>query len=265
MTISVAYSVRVKTGKGWRQHNRVRLLVSVGQQYHEGAKLAAVVAWINRNPEIREVHVSVNGYLQRHNLIAAGMPANDAGEAALAAEVRWMERNRGILADIRSAGCYMTRWRDWFDRPEFAVRLASLDAYARTQQEANAARQAQNLRPLPTLDDAIECDATAFAGRKVNPESEPEMHDRLVAHSRDYVREELSVFAMQAEALPAAEVYPGSNLASAVYLLGRDDLPAPLRSLARREFTRIDFARIQAPVGPSPSPRPAALQASTCG
>lgn len=44
--------------------------------------------------------------------------------------------------------------------------------------------------------------------------------------------------------LPAAEVYPGSNLASAEYLAGSKDLPLPLRPLARREFTQIDFARV---------------------
>jgi hypothetical protein len=68
----------------------------------------------------------------------------------------------------------------------------------------------------------------------------------LVAHSGDHVREELSVFAMQTDTLPAAEIYPGSNLVSAGYLFGRDDLPPPLRPLVRREFTRIDFARINA-------------------
>ncbi|MGA8494301.1 MAG: hypothetical protein WB764_02385, partial [Xanthobacteraceae bacterium] len=62
-------------------------------------------------------------------------------------------------------------------------------------------------------------------------------------HSRDYVREELAVFAMQAAERPAAEVYPGSNLQSAVYLLDRE-LPEAIRPLASRYFTRIDFARI---------------------
>jgi len=38
-------------------------------------------------------------------------------------------------------------------------------------------------------------------------------------------------------------VYPGSNLAAAGYVVvGRGNLPVPLRQLARREFTRIAFA-----------------------
>jgi hypothetical protein len=78
-------------------------------------------------------------------------------------------------------------------------------------------------------------------------------YDRLVAHSHDYVREELPVFAIQCRERPAAEVYPGSNLASAQYLVGRK-LPEPITPLASRHFTRIDFAHIN--VGADCMPRP---------
>lgn len=163
-----------------------------------------------------------------------GTPANDAGACALDAEARWIDRNRGVLGAIKAAGWHVMHWRDWFDRPEFATRLAALADYDRAQHEANAARRAQGLPPAMTLEDVTERDARSFASRKVNPETEPDRFARLVAHSRDYVREELSVFAMQTDELPAAEIYPGSNLASAEYLVGRKDLPLPLRPLARR-------------------------------
>jgi hypothetical protein len=54
-----------------------------------------------------------------------------------------------------------------------------------------------------------------------------------VRHSRDYVLEELAVFAVQCAARPAAEIYPGSNLASAEYLVGRD-LPSAIAPLGGR-------------------------------
>jgi hypothetical protein len=57
---------------------------------------------------------------------------------------------------------------------------------------------------------------------------------------------------MQAEELPAAEVYPGSNLASADYLVGKQP-PREIGALARRHFTRIDFDRLAA--APMPAPR----------
>jgi hypothetical protein len=67
MATEFDYSVRVKSGSGWRQFSRVRLMISVGKDYHEGKKLAAVARWINRNPHIQEVHISDNDFLQRHN------------------------------------------------------------------------------------------------------------------------------------------------------------------------------------------------------
>ena len=84
MTADFNYAARVKNGAGWRAFERVRLLISVGQPYHEGNKLRAVVDWINRNPSIQEVHVSVNDFLQRHNLIGAGIAAERAGAMSIA-------------------------------------------------------------------------------------------------------------------------------------------------------------------------------------
>ena len=233
MTSSFDYSVRVKTGAGWREHRRARLLISVGQDYHEGAKLKAVADWINRNPSLRRVHVSVNDYLQRHNFIAAGLPATRADAVALAAGDGWIARNAPILAELKSAEWQMTRWRDWFDRPGFMACLAAITDYANAD---------------PAFGEMIERDAHGLAERRTRRgEAVPDITG-LVAHSADYVREELAVFALQAAELPAAEVYPGSNLASAAYLVGRD-LPEPIRPLASRYFTRIDFARVNlAPV-----------------
>jgi len=231
MTATTGYSARVKNGAGWRAYDRVRLLISVGQPYHEWAKLAAAVDWINRNPSIREVHVSVNDYLQRHNLIAAGIRAEQAGAVALAEGALWIARNEDALAALKTARRRITRWRDWIDRPEFAPAHAAITDYA----GADAA-----------FGEAIEADAHALAMRKVKRGETVSDVARLVAHSRDYVAEELAVFALQTAALPAAEVYPGSNLASAAYLVGKE-LPPALRPLAERYFTRIDFARLAGP------------------
>ena len=237
MTTEFGYSVRVKSGAGWRAFPRVRLMVSVGQEYHEGKKLAAVVAWINRNPGIAEVHVSVNDHLQRHNLLAAGVDAGEAGRRSRAEGSLWLARNQSALAAI-SAGLVVTRWQDWTGRLEFdGVRRALAD----------------QLRADPVLEQAVETDAQALAARKTRRgEGVPAS---WIGHSRDYVREELAVFALQCASLPAAEIYPGSNLASAAYLVGRKGLRDEIRPLAGRHFTRIDFARIDATPALRPAPR----------
>jgi tRNA-dependent cyclodipeptide synthase len=225
MTTDFGYSVRVKNGAGWRAYGRARLMISVGQPYHEGKKLEAAASWVNRNPDISEVHISVNDLLQRHNLIAAGKSVTAASAAALAEGSLWMARNQDIVASIK-APVTVTRWHDWIGHPGFFAASNALAAYA-DQDLAFA--------------DALATDAKALAARKT--QRGEHVPDRLVLHSYDYVTEELSVFALQARALPAAEVYPGSNLVSAQYLIGKT-LPEPIASLANRRFVRIDFARI---------------------
>jgi len=204
-------------------------MISVGQEYHEGSKLAAVVDWLNRNPSIEEVHISVNDYLQRHNYYAQGIPEKQANAIALSEGTLWIERNEEILAGIK-ARATITRWNDWYGTQQYNDTRVALDEYAFVS---------------PAFESAIEADAARIATRKANRgETVPES---LLSHSVDYLREELAVFAMQAAKLPSAEVYPGSNLGSAEYLLGRD-LPPSLASLARRYFTRVDFARIELPL-----------------
>jgi tRNA-dependent cyclodipeptide synthase len=238
MTTEFDYSVRVKNGAGWRAFNRVRLMISVGQPYHEGRKLQAVADWVNRNPEIREVHVSVNDLLQRHNFIAAGMSEQGAAAAALAEGTLWIERNADILSAIKAATT-ITRWEQWSGHPDFPRTSNALAAYA----DADA-----------VFEQALHTDAHTLADRKTRRGEAVPNFDRLVAHSYDYAVEELAVFAIQSRELPAAEVYPGSNLASAQYLVGKK-LPEPIAPLAGRHFTRIDFAHIN--VGADCMPRPA--------
>ena len=233
MVFDCTHSVRVKNGAGWRQYGRVRLMISVGKEYHERSKLQAVVNWINRNvgisgngSGIQEVHVSVNDFLQRHNYMAAGLEEKAAGRAALQAGDQWLERNKETLSAIKVPTRF-TRWNEWFFTPDFDYVYVSILDYA--------SRDA-------AFEEAIHTDSTALARRK-EARCE-EVPPALIRHSMNYVREELAIFAIQSTTMPAAEVYPGSNLASANYLIGRE-LPILMRPLAHRHFTRIDFDRIQ--------------------
>ena len=243
------YSLRVKNGSGWRRFERIRLLISVGKEYHEGNKLAAVVDWINRNPSIKEVHISVNDLLQRHNLIAAGLSEKDAAARSLASGALWLTRNEDVLTTLRPT-CLITRWKDWFSLPEFESAFSTLQQYKQNDL---------------SFEKALEQDSHALAERKtLRGETVP---PSLILHSRHYIEEEMALFAVQTNKLPAAEVYPGSNLHSATYFLENfcncaNNLPAELRPLAVRYFTRVDFARkkegqtVSFPKAPNDIPAP---------
>ena len=227
MSNNFNYSLRVKNGAGWRPFSRVRLMISVGQEYHEGGKLKAVVDWINRNPSIKEVHVSVNDYLQRHNYYAQGFTEQRADAIALSEGALWIARNEDTLSGIQ-AKTQITRWNDWFGGGDYQKARNTLTEY--TQMNTN-------------FESAIWEDASVHAARKV--QRGETMPPALMRHSMEYLQEELAVFAVQTRQLPAAEVYPGSNLGSAQFLLGKQ-LPDAIAPLSQRYFTRIDFARINA-------------------
>ena len=231
------YSVRVKNGAGWRKFNRARLMISVGKEYHEGKKLEAAVAWINRNPCLTEIHISVNDVLQRHNFLATGMGESEALGVSLMAGTSWIERNEEILTQIKPL-THVTRWNDWFLSKDFSAVHDALIQYPQRD---------------PSFGIAVETDAHALAERKTKRGEAVHNFNKLVAHSRSYILEELAVFALQTRDLPAAEVYPGTNLASAQNLIAKT-LPTEIAPLAERYFTRIDFAKINA-ITPADSTR----------
>lgn len=239
MNNDVLYSLRVKNGAGWRKFARIRLMISVGQEYHEGGKLRAVVDWINRNPTIAAVHVSVNDALQRHNYYAAGFDKTQADAIALSEGALWLARNEDVLFGVRNCQLSITRWREWYEGAAYHEARKALDEFARENADFMA---------------EVEKDAAMLAARKTQRgESVP---PTLTQHSKNYLLEELAVFAVQTRQLPAAEVYPGSNLRSAAWLVGRS-LPEAIAPLAHRYFTRIDFARI------APYARPVATLSAT--
>ncbi|MDD3183479.1 MAG: hypothetical protein PHD48_11855 [Alphaproteobacteria bacterium] len=244
MTNNFDYSVRVRNGASWRNYSRVRLMISVGKEYHEGKKLLAAVNWINRNPNIEEVHISVNDLLQRHNFMAEGKSEQEATNIALFNGTSWMERNEDVLNQIKPKK-FFTRWEDWFSKPEFTKTFNQLLSYRDFD---------------PAFEEAIATDANALAERKMKRgEFVP---PSLVQHSQNYVEEELAVFAVQSAALPAAEVYPGTNLQGAEYMLRlrpeqKAQLPEAIKPLSSRHFTRIDFEHIN--VTPVPTRIPVAV------
>jgi len=179
------------------------------------------------------VHVGVNDLLQRHNAEAQGVSGEQATALALAEGALWLARNEPMLS-LMNAPRVTTRWQEWLAHKDFKVALRAMRQLA--QDDLGLA-------------DALEQDSTAVAERRIKRGEFAGDLETMRAHSREYVLEEMAVFALQCRDIPAAEVYPGSNLAAAGYLVGRK-LPDVLAPLSSRHFTRIDFARVSA-VAPS--------------
>lgn len=232
------YSVRARydkrdnnpNGQEWRRNKHVRLMISVGKEYHEGKKIEALVEWINNNPQIEKVYISVNDLLQRHNLMAMkNLLEEEASAEAIEEGDEWINRNRKALDKIRCTKIY-TQWQERLDTPEFTETHKALLAYY----DEN-----------PEFQEAVATDALSLERRR--KDRRENVPDSFIGHSIDYLLEEMAVFAMQtAKNLFALEVYPGSNLEAAKHFLRldparRDMLPERLKGLADRSFLRINF------------------------
>lgn len=94
-----------------------RLNVSIGQDYHEGKKLAATIGWMGRH--FNRVVINLCDTLQRHNLEGAGLSPQSAHRMALANGNQWLDRNQGTIDCLPDYT--VTRWDDWRDRTDWAA------------------------------------------------------------------------------------------------------------------------------------------------
>jgi hypothetical protein len=274
--MTAAYKARVKSGAGWRTgKDRIRIEISVGAEYHEGAKFAALKELVNRNhrawlekygsgrrippaddPCIEAVDLCINCTLQRHNRIAEGADAVTATLETFDAGTAWRERHQSLIDEVL-VPVLVHRWSDWIGPVNFAAELARL----RAQENGEASRAAlaaliaqrrpgfeNKLRRITALAqadsnfrNAVEADIETILERRVRTGKPPRDEAAFRAASRDYIHEELAAFALMP---PAVVMYPGSNLVSVEYFLARTVPGLELLSTVQR--TRIDFDRTNA-------------------
>ncbi|MEJ0061878.1 MAG: hypothetical protein WDO70_01390 [Alphaproteobacteria bacterium] len=229
MNNDIRYSVRIKNGAGWRAYDTVRLMISVGAPYHEGMKFAALVDWLNRSANIKHVIVSVNDTLQRYNLIAGGVNDRAAKIVALAEGAMWLARVQDSLSDLKKPYS-ISRWNEWIDRPDFPQHMQLIGRQAESNPDFTSA-----------IMQDIEGIISRWKARGIVIGNEAAFREQSI----NYIKEESAVFNMMTLDCDAAEIYPGSELASALYFNTNPVIPG-LEGLAKRYFTRIDFARLKA-------------------
>lgn len=273
-----AYKARVKSGAAWRTlMDRIRVEISVGWEYHNGPKFAAVVDLINRNqlawlekygsgrrippadePRIEAVDICINCTLQRHNRIAEGVDVITATLDAFDDGTAWRERHQPLIDRI-AVPVAVHRWPDWTGPADFEAELrrireqgggedaraelATLIARHRPGFENKLRRIEALAHADPAFRDAVDGDIATVLDRRSKAGKGPRDEAAFRDCSRDYIHEELAAFALMP---PAVVIYPASNLRSVEYFLTHSVPGLELLSTVHR--TRIDFDRIHAPV-----------------
>lgn len=205
------YAVKVKHGGDWSLFSTARLQISVGQEYHEGEKFKATIAWAK--PRFGKVIICVNDTLQRHNYAyKSTISKEEAFIRAQNAGREWIERN---VAVIRSLPNYeIHRWEDWRNKDEY---------------QAEHHQICDQYRKNSSVKDMVQQEVMTFWKRQAMKGDLPYSFSDFKEASTDYLLEEIAAFFLMFKRDMAVDVYPGSVLLPCV--------------LGGKSFTRIDFKR----------------------
>lgn len=218
----IDYKIRARSKWPWRGFDTVRLPVSVGQDYHEGAKLAATTDWARQH--FKNKIIILGDAPQRYNLMFKhGYSEEMAMAAALKAGNEWLARNRPYLH-----GLTITRWDDWKTHPEYQAAQSRINMLYTINADVHAA--------LHTASTALWERRYAAAGGK----------EQFFALSEKYLLEETAVFATAYNAIEGISAYPGDFLKIWEIFVDKKgaDIPAGLN---KAHCVRISFEKLKSP------------------
>lgn len=210
------YKIRARGQWDFRDFDTVRMEISVGQPYHEGAKMEAAMQWAFRNFD--RVVLILGDSPQRYNIMFRnGYSEENAQILARGAGDAWLKRNADYIQ-----GAEITRWDDWKRKPECLINRAMV---SRLYME-NPAFRATILKAMDE-----------FAQRnRIGGGDLP----RYMALTEQYLLEETAVFATAFNELGGISAYPGSFLETWESCINSTDplIPAGLK---KAHWTRITF------------------------
>ncbi|MEC9245487.1 MAG: tRNA-dependent cyclodipeptide synthase [Pseudomonadota bacterium] len=216
----IEYKLRARSKWDWRSFDTVRMEISIGQPYHEGAKLALAMNWAREN--FRRVVVIIGDSPQRYNLMfRTGFAETNAERLARGAGDAWIERNQILLHGIE-----ITRWNEW------KADLAYLPNRAAISQLYQA-----NAEFRQSIHGAIQ----EFIERRSMGEND---RKRFFVLSEQYLLEETAVFATAYGALGGISAYPGDFLKLWEMFIDLDDPSIPV-GLTKAHCVRLAFNRMK--------------------
>lgn len=223
------YKVKVKSNQTtdkWSDFDNARCQISVGQDYHEGSKLSAMMNWCAHR--FNGVKVCVNDTLQRYNLMfEKKLREEDALDLALENGEEWVKRNKPVWEDSENVS--FVRWDDWLDGEYTNVRPKVDFLYASN----------------PEFQQAINKNIMDIWERRKNDRPDlytQENFARFFELSKNYLLEEISAFSIMYEKEEAIDIYPGTTIFAATVFQNREVHGAP-SGLGKGHFCRIDFSK----------------------
>jgi tRNA-dependent cyclodipeptide synthase len=115
-----------KNSKEIYLESRVILLISIGQAYHEGEKLDAIIDLINRSC-FKKCFIMLGDSIQRFNLaVQNGYSLEKAHILARSFGDEWLKRNQSIYEKLKMS-YEIIRWDTWLNHPDYKKCLTEVN------------------------------------------------------------------------------------------------------------------------------------------
>jgi tRNA-dependent cyclodipeptide synthase len=219
-----AYDLIVKGNALLESDQICTLGISVGEHFHEGAKLTATLKWAEGR--FQRFHVFLCDTIHRFNY-----PCYFKGDQELAANLarqagdEWLNRNISAFEGIKLP-YEISRWDDWVKLPGFVARYGQMQSLFENNEALRAALTKDASRYLDNNWEKLKDEGITYQER---------VHGGIA-----YMLEELSVLAIIAETVSPLEIYAGPDSQAAQACKTDVVADAPL-GLEMRRSVRIDF------------------------
>jgi tRNA-dependent cyclodipeptide synthase len=220
------YKVKALQKYLWSSEKNCLLGISIGQGYHEGAKLESTLLWACKRFE--KLHIWIADTLHRHDMMFQYCESMEQATVRSRLEGdNWLVRNSDLLQSL-TIPWTMSRWDQWRGDPRFA----SLVGQIKFLYDNN-----------DLFKRAVTADVERFMGSYLR-RGEP-LHDRSFAEQKciDFIIEENAVFPLLREDYPGVDLILGSELQS-TSLIHELPIPGAPEMCYQRKHAKILFKRL---------------------
>jgi tRNA-dependent cyclodipeptide synthase len=114
------------------QSSKCLFLVSVGQNYHEGAKLEAALKCMNKH--FKEIIILVGDTIQRYtHAVHQGKNPEELLAFAENEGSKWLERNEPIIKKVVTKPHEIFRWDRYRKHAKFGINYATIDSTSKSE------------------------------------------------------------------------------------------------------------------------------------
>ena len=197
----IEYFAEKARRRHWADYHHAFLGISMLNPHHHGEKFERLISWVNEQDNFKHCFVYLADTLYRHHfMMQDGLNEKEAYEKAIHFGDKWLDRHSKYLEQIK-VPYRIIRWDEHWQNPY--LRVAQDIFY--NEYEKNKKFQKAVLKDIEAI--------FSRRGIEIN-----HILPKELAHSRNFILEELAVDSLFFNKYKLAWIYPGKELGCYTYL-----------------------------------------------